>query len=157
VSEPNDTAKRLFHFDEGVVSMPGGFRDRSSQILEWTVDNTSSVVLVIQRERLTIDPRTQLSLTLDDVVARETGEYPTRFLGFRLDPNEFPDPTDGTLPLRRIVFRWKSDREVLYHHQVFVLSDQLVLTLTMSSSAAHRDRADHVIQEALSSLRFRED
>lgn len=142
--------KRLYHFDEGVLSLPRGFRDRSTHTLEWTIDNSSVVVLVIQRERLGWG-------TFDDFVHKETHEYASEFLGFRTDATPYPDPFDGKLPLRRIAFRYKGDHEVLYHHQAFVFSAPLVLVFTVKSKAEHRGRADQLMKEALADLRFRED
>lgn len=157
MSGADDEAKRAFHFDEGVLSLPQGFRDRSQQVLEWSVDNSSSVVLVIQRDTLAPGPSGSPTDNFDARVAHETNNYPTRFLGFRREPDDYPDPFDGTLPLRRIVFRWKSDRDVLYNHQVFLLSVPLMLIFTVSAKPAHRERADRIMHSALLDLRFRED
>jgi len=148
VSEAQD--KRLYHFDEGVLSLPRGFKDRSTHTLEWAIDSANTLVLVLQRERLGWG-------TFDDFVNRETHEYASDFLGFRAEPTEFPDPFDGKLPLRRIVFRYKGDHEVLYHHQAFVFSAPLVLVFTVKAKAEHRGRADQLMKEALADLRFRED
>jgi hypothetical protein len=156
MSEPEHD-HRIFHFDEGVVSLPRGFRDRSVQMLEWTVDNSSSLVLVIQRERLGAGGVAGSPATLDAYVASETRDYPTRFLGYRLEETEYPDPFDGAYPIARRVFRWKNERDVLYNHQVFVLSAPLVLVFTVTAKAVHRERADKLVKDALVDLRFRED
>lgn len=148
MSEPGD--KRLYHFDEGVISIPRGFKDRSTHTLEWTLDSASRVVLVIQRERLGWG-------SFEDFVLRETRDYGSEFLGFRAEEAEHPDPFQGALPLRRIAFRYKGEHEVLYHHQVFVFSAPLVLVFTVKSKAEHRDRADGFLKEALADLRFREE
>ncbi len=147
----DDTSeKRVFHFDEGVISIPRGFVDRSSQTLEWTVDNSSSLSLHNQRQRLAWG-------SFDDLVTRETNEYSAKFLGFKAEETEYPDPFDGALPLRRMVFRWKGEREVLYNHQAFVYSVPLVLVFTVTAKAQHRERADKLMKDALSGLRFREE
>jgi hypothetical protein len=142
--------QRLYHFDEGVLTLPRGFRDRSTHTLEWPIDNSSSVVLVIQRERLGWG-------TFDDFFRQETREYGAEFLGFRVEETEYPDPFEGSLPIRRMVFRYKGERDVLYHHQVFVFSAPLVLVFTAKATVIHRERADRIMKEALSGLRFREE
>lgn len=147
-AEEND--KRLYHFDEGVIRVPRGFRDRSTHTLEWTIDSSSTVALVLQRERLGWG-------TFDDFVNRETRDYGTEFLGFRAEQVDLPDPFDGSLPLRRVVFRYKGDHEVLYHHQAFVFRAPLVLVFTAKAKAEHRERADRVLREALADLGFRDD
>jgi hypothetical protein len=141
---------RVYHFDEGVLSVPRGFRDRSEQKLEWVIDNSSSMVLVIQRERLGWG-------TFEDFVRNETRDYASAFLGFKADEASLPDPFDGNLPLRRFLFRYKGDHDVLYHHQVFVFSAPLVLVFTTKSKAVHREKADVLMKQALEGLRFREE
>lgn len=142
--------KRLYHFDEGVVSLPRGFLDRSTQTLEWGVDGAAPVVLVIQRERLGWG-------TFEDFVRMETRDYPSEFLGYRAEEVDADDPFGGALPLRRFAFRYKGDHDVLYHHQVFVFRAPLVLVFTVKATAEHRARADALLREALAELRFRED
>jgi hypothetical protein len=148
MTEPEE--KRDYHFDEGVLTLPRGFRDRTTNTLEWTIDNSTAVELVIQRTRLGWG-------TFDDFVHQETREYGADFLGFKAEETEYPDPFDGTLPLRRVVFRYKGERDVLYHHQAFVFSAPLVLVFTTKSTVVHRERADRIMKEALSGLRFREE
>lgn len=146
----NDPERRLYHMDEGVLSIPRGFRDRSVHTLEWGIDSASSLVLVVQRERLGMG-------TFDDFVNAETREYASDFLGYRAEEIHRPDPFDGALPVRRIAFRYKGELEVLYHHQVFLFRAPVVLVFTVKSKAEHRDRADALLEKALADLGFREE
>jgi hypothetical protein len=146
----DEAQKRVYHFDEGVISIPRGFVDRSTQTLEWPVDNSSSLTLVVQRQRLAWG-------SFDDLVDRETREYPARYLGFKAEETEYPDPFGGSMPIRHVAFRWKAELDVLYNHQAFVYSAPLVLVFIVSAKALHRERADQLMKEALSGLRFREE
>ncbi len=133
-----------------------GFRDRTVNALEWTLEGGDRVGLVVQREQL---PRPEGEAAprpgaLERFVAEQTRDYPTRFSGFHLD-NEEVTAADSSFEMRRKAFRWRHEQEVLYHHQAFVLADFTVLVFTTSAKARHREAVDRLLHEVLAELRVR--
>ncbi len=140
---------RIYHMDDAVLELPPGFIDRSVHVLEWRTPDGEAVVLVTQREPL---PGTR---PLADYVAQETKDYATRFEGYRAEE----PPRDGAetaLEALHRTFRWKRNEDVLYNHQVFVAAPPVVLVMTVTGKAAHREDVDRLVGRALADLKFRE-
>lgn len=136
----------VYHFDEGVITLPEGFRDASVQLFEWTLPD-GRCTLTIQREA-----RTGTS-TFEELVAQVTETYPKQFPGFS---EEDPMELALDLPATSRRFRWRNEGGVSYHHQVFVDLESTLLLITCSGHARLRDDVDRVLHEALSGLRLRE-
>src|SRR5262249_38867503 len=154
-----------------------GFRDRSAHVLEWMLEDGEKLVLVVQREPLPPDgvpaippahpdhaghshgaassPQASGGGSLfDRYVAAQTKVYPSQFSGYRLERDEVATG-ESPFEMRRKVFRWRHEQDVLYHHQVFVLVGDDVLGLTGSAKARNRDAVDRLVVEALAGLRVR--
>jgi hypothetical protein len=142
--------------DDCTITVPPGFRDRTLNALEWTLDGDDRVGLVVQREQL-LHPDGEDAPrpgALERFVADQTRDYPTRFAGFHLD-NEDVAASDVGLEMRRKAFRWRHEQEVLYHHQAFVLAGFTVIVFTCSAKARHREAVDRMLHEVLAELRVR--
>jgi len=144
------TSDRVYHMDDCVLELPGGFVDRTLNVLEWPLESGDTVVLVVQRE-----PLAEV-LSFDQYIARETRSYPSQFAAFHEDGVERASVGDG-IDVHHVKFRWKREQDVLYHHQAFVDAGTKVLVLTATGKASHRDDVDAAIERALGKLKFRED
>jgi hypothetical protein len=161
--------------DDATIPVPEGYRDRTAHVLEWTLEDGEKLVLVVNRELLPPDgaappasgdhaghshgappsPRTTGEGTpFDRYVAAQTKVYPSQFAGFRLERDEVATG-ESPFEMRRKVFRWRHEQDVLYHHQVFVLLGDNVLGLTGSAKARNRDAVDRLVGEALAGLKVR--
>jgi hypothetical protein len=175
---------RTYYMDDASIALPGGFIDRSSNILEWPLAGGDKLALVVQRERLPPggvvpaaaphshshgphgseeraphavaggDGGASDGHAFDRYVADQTRVYPTQFSGFTLERDEAA-VGGAAFEMRRKVFRWRYEQDVLYHNQVFVLLGSDVLVMTGSAKARHRDAVDEVVDGAVAALRMR--
>lgn len=143
------SSDRVYHMDDCVLSLPEGFVDRSINVLEWPLPSGDTVVLVVQRERLSKD------LGFDGYIAQETKSYPSQFEAFH-DEGEERASLEYDVAVHHLKFRWKRDRDVLYNHQAFVDAGEAVIVLTVTGKASHKGEADSVIERSLEKLKFRE-
>jgi hypothetical protein len=142
--------------DDCSLPVPPGFRDRTTHVLEWKTPEGDSVVLVLHREMIPEDPLPgdPQPFDLDRFVADQVKEYPSKFAGYREERDEVAS-ADAGFRMRRKAFRWKSENDVLYHHQVFVLTGDRVIVLTAAAKAKHRAAVDEVLSTALADFRAR--
>lgn len=144
-----------YYMDDASMAVPTGFIDRTAHLLEWSVDGGGKVALVVNREEL---PKVTASEApagaFDRYVTSQTKVYPSQFAGFHLERDE-ATAADSSFDMRRKVFRWRHEQDVIYHNQVFVLVGPDVLVFTASAKAADRDVVDRVLDGALASLRVR--
>ncbi len=135
-----------YHLDEGVLSLPTGFRDVTINVFEW-VDATGRCTLTVQREQR------RAELTFDQMVALTTESYPKKFAAYAAE-----DPMDIALDVPAVSkrFRWHSKFGVSYNHQVFIDLDTSLLLITASGDAALMERVDDVLHQVLSGFRLRE-
>lgn len=152
-------SERTYLTDDCTVSVPTGFRDRSSNVLEWKTQEGDSVVLVIQREPIPPSPipgEEPPPFDLHRYIGEQTGEYPSQFPSFSLERDEASAP-GASFPMQRKAFRWRKDNEVLYHHQAFVLAGARIVVLTVASKARHRVQVDTLMDEVIANFRVRGD
>lgn len=142
---------RTYCMDDASLTLPGGYTDRTSNVIEWSLEGGDKVVLVVQRDWL---PPAGGADAFARYVAAQTRVYPSRFEGFYLERDEVA-AGDAGFAMCRKVFRWRREQDVLYHHQVFVLLGAGVLVLTASAKALHRDAVDHLLEGALGGLQVR--
>lgn len=144
--------------DDCTIVLPTGFRDRSTNVLEWKTEDGESIALVIHRAELPMhDPEEgPTAALLDEYVARETREYGSKFAGMRMERDDTSHGDSG-FPMRRKAFRWKGEHDVLYHNQAFVLTADRIIVFTAASKAKHRDAVDFLVDDALASFRVRGD
>ena len=135
-----------YHLDECVLSLPPGFRDASVHALEWALDDGEQLSLLVQRE-----PRGDGALS--DFVRGQTQTYPKRFSAYA---EEEPVAIDGDVPMVSKRFRWRHETGVLYHHQVFVELDAVILMVTASGKASHMTAVDDLVREVALGLQPRE-
>ncbi len=151
---------RLYFMDEAHLTVPEGYRDRSTNILEWETGPGTRIVLVVQRDQIDpeaiAEPRSP-ALALADYVAGATGAYPTAFAGYKLERDEVAVGLTGGVEKRRIAYRWHQEAEVIYHHQAFILTGTAILVFTAGGKARDRERIDHLIDAAIADLRYRAD
>jgi hypothetical protein len=150
----------LYYADDCTLTVPAGFRDRTTNLLEWKTPEGDSIALAIQREPLPARPPEEAlppAAVLQQYVDEQTRTYPTQFAGFRLERDEVAAGDGGGFEMRRKAFRWKNGEDVLYHHQAFVIIGERILVLTAAAKARHRNAVDHLVEEALNDLRVRGD
>lgn len=144
--------RELYRMDDWVVPIPPGFTDRSINVLEWRLeDSTDKLALVVQREY--VPAGTNLEL----YVKKETKNYAGKFLGYRL---EREDTHEGAVPGSKVKhnsFRYKKDNDVIYTHQAFVLIGQQIVLVTGTAKANFKSTVDEVVDEAVNGLKLRED
>jgi hypothetical protein len=147
-----------YHTDDCTIPVPAGFVDRTTNVLEWKIEENESLVLVIHRELLppSDPPDASPAVTLERFVARETKDYASKFAGLRFERDEAMGDDSG-FPMTRKVFRWKKGADVLYHHQVFVLAGARVVVFTGAAKARHRESVDFMMDNALTNFRVRGD
>lgn len=142
----------LYRMDDWVVPIPTGFTDRSINVLEWRLeDSTDKLALVVQREYVPTGTK------LDKYVKKETKNYPSKFLGYRLERD---DAHEGAVPGSQVchnAFRYKKDNDVIYTHQAFVLLGVQIVLLTGTAKATFKSTVDEVVDEAVNGLKLRED
>lgn len=148
---------RRFYMDDCTIPLPAGFRDRTVHVLEWQMEDGESIALVVQREALpaSSDGEEAPEAAFARFVEGEVRDYPSQFDGFHRERDE--TAVGSGFEMRRIAFRWRKEREVLYHHQAFVLVGEGAVLFTGSSKALHRDAVDRLLEEALAGLRVRGD
>lgn len=150
----------LYYADDCTLTVPAGFRDRTTNLLEWKTPEGDSIALAIQRDPLPAPPTEEAlppAAALEQYVADQTRSYPTQFAGFRLERDEVTAGDAGGFEMRRKAFRWKNGEDVLYHHQAFVIVGEKILVLTSAAKARHRAAVDHLVENALNDLRVRGD
>lgn len=135
-----------YHIDEGVLTLPAGFRDATVNVFEWH-EKEGRIALMVQRERLE-DPG-----QFETQVVKVTEPYPKLFAAYA---EEEPMAVDLDVPVVSKRFRWRNETGVLYHHQIFLLVDRTMLLLTVAGNATSRDRADEILREALAGFALRE-
>jgi hypothetical protein len=147
-----------YYTDDCTLPVPAGFIDRSTNVLEWKLTDGDSVALVIHREQLpALAPEAPASeVDLNRFVEVQTRDYVSKFPGMRLERDEAASG-DSSFPMRRKSFRWQHQNDVLYHHQVFVLTGERVIVFTAAGKARHRDTVDSLIDNALAGFRVRSD
>ncbi|MCA9617519.1 MAG: DcrB-related protein [Myxococcales bacterium] len=136
----------VYHLDEGIVTLPPGFKDATINVFEWQ-DAKGRHTLTVQRERRLPN------LTFDDMVARIVAIYPQKFTAFAEEP---PMEIALELPAVSKRFRWRNQDGVVYNHQIFVDLEDTFMIFTASAKANIRERADDALHDALSGLRLRE-
>ncbi len=136
----------VYHMDEGVLSLPPGFRDATVHAFEW-VGSEGRIALAVQRERRPPER------TFEEMVRLVTAPYPKKFAAYA---EEEPVPIALELPAIGKRFRWRHEAGVAYHHQVFIDLDETLLLLTASGQASSRERVDATLHEALGGLLLRE-
>jgi hypothetical protein len=161
---------RIYYMDDATLTVPAGYRDHTTHVLEWALEGGDKIALVIQRDRLpkagqearSPGGHSHAHAAGEDeahagafarYVAGQTRGYPAQFAGFHLERDEVLD--GASFEMRCKVFRWRHEQDVLYHNQVFLLLGPDVLVLTGSSKALHRDAVDRLVDEALAGLRAR--
>jgi hypothetical protein len=146
-----------YYMDDGAISVPTGFVDRTVNALEWPLEGGDKLALVVQRH-----PRPRAAEgeppahVLEHYVTSETRIYPAQFTGYHVEKDE-ASGGGSAFEMRRLAFRWLNDQEVLYHHQVFALVGEVVLVLTCAAKARHREAVDRLLDVALADLRGRGD
>lgn len=136
----------VYHLDEAAIRLPKGFRDATVNAFEW-VDSTGPIALTIQRDKR--DPSTPF----EELVGRITNEYPRLFAAYA---EEEPMEVALEVPAISRRFRWRNERGVVYHHQIFLDLGPTVLLMTAAGKAASLERIDSLLHEALSNLQLRE-
>lgn len=145
---------RTYYMDDCTITLPGGLRDRSVNVLHWELEG-EKVALVIQREALpSMAPGQTISLSA--YVGLQTQDLPAQLAGFRLEREEATLP-GSPFEVERRAFRWQREGEVLYHHQAFVRIGDGVVVFSGSGKARLRDAVDQLIDLALVDLRVRGD
>ncbi len=147
---------QTYYMDDCTFVVPAGFRDHTVNALDWPTEDGGRVALVVQRQALPhpaedVAPRPG---ALERFVEAQTRDYGTRFEGFHKDREEVTSGESG-LEMRRLAFRWRHEREVLYHHQAFVLVGWTVLVLSCTGKARHSESVDRLMNEVLAELRVR--
>jgi hypothetical protein len=151
---------RVYYMDDFTIDVPEGFRDRAVHLLEWRTDKGDPIALVAQRDDLPSlgpDDATPPSVLFARYVSQATKDYPIQLAGYREEHSEVSVPSEGSLEMRRVAFRWKKDQDVLYDHQAFVLAGRKVLLLTCTGKARDRDAVDLILNGALERVRVRAD
>jgi len=134
-----------------MMTLPGGFRDRSQIVVDWPLADGRTLGLALQHGRL--DP----NVNLESHVESTTRDYPAKLLGYRPVEETHPNPLEGEATVVRRAFRWKNKAWAWYAHQVFFAIDQTLFILTASGPSSHRARIDAIVQEALAGFRLREE
>lgn len=144
--------------DDCTISVPAGFHDRSTNVLEWKTEEGDSLVLAIHRELLppAAPEKKAPEFDLERFVAAQTKDYPAKFAGLRVERDEVAG-SDAGFHMRRKAFRWQNKTEVLYHHQAFVLAGDRVIVLTAACKARHREAIDLLMDSVLANFRVRGD
>jgi hypothetical protein len=148
-----------FYMDDCTLSVPEGFRDRTTNVLEWKTPENDTVVLIVQREPLPRpDPARPFTpeAGLAQYVTAQTKDNASRFAGFRMERDEVA-AGDWGFHIHRKAFRWRKDEDVLYHHQAFVLARDRFIVLTGAAKALHRASVDVLLDDVLASFRIRGD
>lgn len=151
-------SSQQYYTDDCTIPVPSGFRDRSTNVLEWKTPEGDSIALVIHRAELPLhDPAEGPTADLlEHYVREETKQYGTKFAGLHWERDDAAHGESG-FPMRRKAFRWRNDFDVLYHNQVFILTADRIIVLTAASKAKHREAVDFLMDEALTSFRVRGD
>ena len=136
-----------YHTDDLIFGVPAGFTDRTVHALEWE-SKGDRLALALQREAL------RPHQSLEQIYQVAVGGYPKQLLGFRVDEEKILDL--GGLDARAVRFRWKHDKGVMYHHQVFFVLDGKSFVFTATGPAKASADVDKLIEQALAELRLRE-
>lgn len=147
-----------YYTDDCTIPVPAGFRDRSTNVLEWKTADGDSVALVIHRDELPLhEPEDRASgALLDQYVTRETRGYATKFPGLHMERDDVTTADSG-FHMRRKAFRWRNEKDVLYHNQAFVLAGERIIVFTAAAKARHREAVDFLMDDALANFRMRGD
>lgn len=134
---------------DAAFALPPGFADRSVNIFEWAIGTSGDRLgLVLQRDRVK-------TKDLEAYVAKETKPYATRFDGYKLDGEEMVESSIAEAFHKR--FRFKKDGDIVFMHQVFVLTGDRILLFTATAKAAHRETVEALVAELMGSLDLREE
>lgn len=147
-----------YYTDDCTIPVPSGFMDRTTNVLEWKTEEGDSVALVIHRAPRPpreLAPESDVS-ELEGYVAAETKDYTAKFAGLHMERDDVTS-SDAGFPMRRKAFRWRNEKEVLYHNQAFVLTADRFVVLTAAAKARHREAVDFMMDNALASFRARGD
>ncbi len=134
-----------YHADELVVSLPAGFVDKTTTILEWPEAQGGTAMML---RRAPLEPG-----TLPDVAKRYSAQLAATLSGYREEP---AITVECPLPHEIICLRFREQGRV--HYQVHVLLDlgSRMLFMVWGADAQRRDRLDEMVKVAVPTVLLRE-
>lgn len=134
-----------YHFDEGVLAVPPGFRDDSLQVLEWPVEGGALVLAISRRP---------LGGAFEAVVEKDVAQAKAGLRACVVEVSQAS--TLGGEPAHVLTMRYVKDGRVLHHRQVFAVVRGRLWAMFVTGPAAHRAAIDALFGETIDSFKFRE-
>jgi len=132
--------------DELSVELPDGLVDRSTQLLEWSVDG-DSVTVAIQRDS------SEGRRSPQQMLAAASGELEKRFPHFA--PEAAP-AFELAMDHATSSFRWRREGRAVFQAQLYIEIGDRLLIVTASGLAKSRTAVEEVIKAFADSLELRE-
>lgn len=136
-----------YHFDEAVVPVPGGFQDKSVQVLEWPCATPGDSMVMVVARRVP-------NMSFADDVRRDIDETRTGLKACVIEADA--EGSVAEIPAHFLTMRYVREGKALYQRQVFLDSAPRLLTLLVVGPASTRVEVDELFAAAVDGIRFRE-
>ena len=134
-----------FHMDELAVVVPDGAVDKTTNLLEWSIDG-EAVQLTVQRDN------SRQRLSPSQLLHATRAEYEKRFPLFQ--PEEAPT-FEVQLDHAAAAFTWKKDHKAAYQVQVFLDLGARVMIFTATGRPKHRQEIADLLKKTIESISVR--
>jgi hypothetical protein len=138
----------LYHIDEGVFEIPGGWRDQTINVLSRPAPDGSNFGLVVTRFQLADGQ------TIEAFAEAHLAEHAQTLRGFELLGKRAS--VIGNLPSVEAKLRWINDKHAMFHHIAFVAYYGRVVVFTASSYAKNAEECEKLLGKVLANAKFRE-
>lgn len=134
-----------FHTNDVVLTVPQGFRDRSSQVLEWPNPSGQPLHLIMTRlEKRASELEKELAAAIRDLE-----------ITFHGLSSVDPPPLTTNFPLGQFACRFRREDKVFYQRLIFIGAESYILSIATIGPASQRSEIDDLTQNAIQNLLFR--